>query len=41
MTSQCEQRQEKQPQIIFIMTVPMQERISMLCATVGGRLDFK
>lgn len=41
MTSQCEQLQEKQPQIIFTITVHKQERISMVCDTVGGRLDFK
>lgn len=41
MSSQFEQLQDNLPQIIFITTVLMQDRISMVCDTVGGRLDFK
>lgn len=41
MSSQFEQLQDNLPQIIFITTVLMHDRISMVCDTVGGRLDFK
>lgn len=41
MSSQFEQLQDNLPQIIFITTVLMYDRISMVCDTVGGRLDFK
>lgn len=41
MSSQYEQQYDNQAQIIFIITVLMQDRISMVCDAVGGRLDFK